>query len=197
MNTSIDYSELFRICLPTEEVHGIEAVDDLLGFLEDTFGEPEKTALSAETTQLTYRKGDRGLNVIIEASTSKLLGATSLAFGIPNPLLKPCPQSRFSGAWVLATGRATFIPVLGSVVAATAAATALALLDYWQNVNKLKNGLCQTLCTQPCFCTIDAKPLAPAITVAPVQKIFGVPILVEVTVTFSGWLIASCLKWIF
>src|SRR5208337_1642232 len=141
MNAGIDYSELLRICLPTDEVQGIEAVNDLLGFLEDTFGEPEKTALSAETTQLTYRKGDRGLNVIIEASTSRLLGATSLAFGLPLPLWKTCPQSRWSGAWVVGTGRSTFIPLLGSVVAATAAATALALLDYWQNVNKLKNGL--------------------------------------------------------
>lgn len=185
---------------------GEEPIHDVIAFLTARFGEPERAPGDARTSQLTFSDGTVGVSVRVAVETGAVLAVSTL-FGLPNPLLKPCPQSRWSGAWIVATGSASFVPVVsaifgglaglgGGAAGALAAATARAGLDYSRQAMSAKPGLCQGLCTSPCWCTVDVK--APTVTEnTTISYILGVPARVTVTVTMTGWVIASCEGWIF
>jgi hypothetical protein len=194
-NERIDYAPVLARLLPPDGAGEAAPVHDVLEFLKTRFGEPVRSRLSESTEQLTFQRDAFGVNAFIDVATSRLVGLGTLAFTYP--LWKSCPQSRFSGVWVVGTGVATFVPLLGSALAAGATATALALADYYQQMTNATPGLCQGLCTKPCWCVVDAKAPTLAKNIAFLKTIFGVPVLIEVKVTLSGWVIAHCEGWNF
>ena len=192
-----DYATILTRLVPPEVMRIDGPVYEPLDFLRERFGDPEQAAVSPTISDLTFRKGDAGIKVRVDTASAaafQISAMQSLAFGLPF-LWKSCPQSRWSGAWVTGTGQATYTVILGSVAQALGQAAGLALLDYAQQVAAQKPALCQGLCTAPCWCTVDAKFPTRNTTITTSRRLFGLPVSFTVTITLSGWVIASCEGW--
>ena len=179
--------------LPPRLVEITGPIRDPIHFLRERFGEPERVVVSELLSDLTFRDGEVGVRVRIDNASSRVVGITSLAFGLP--LWKSCPG--FKTTWIIGTGMASYTPIIGSFVEACAQAAALAMLDYGMQVAAQTPGLCAGLCSDPCWCTVDATFPTRNTTITTSRTLFGIPVSFTVTITLSGWVNASCEGWNF
>ena len=190
----LDYAEVLQRLVPPRSVAIAGPVYDPVDFLRERFGEPERAAVSELLSDLTFRDREVGVCVRIDNASSRVVGITSFAFGLPF-LWKSCAQSRWSGAWIVGTGAASYTPIIGSFVQACAQAAGLAMLDYGIQIAAQEPALCAGLCSAPCWCRVDAKFPTRNTTITTARTLFGIPVSFTVTITLSGWVIASCEGW--
>ncbi|HLA90711.1 MAG TPA: hypothetical protein VJL28_09785 [Gemmatimonadaceae bacterium] len=194
MRTSPDPQlPLLKEILPPGAV-GDEAIGDVPAFLTAKYGQPRRTALGSNVTELLYALPDRNVFILVDSTSARLIGACHILLQVapvaPPPCPTPGPVPGVSTTWGI--GTATYIPILRGLADATAAATAEALLDLLTSYISFKRLICGFSCPPPCQCvaTLVAPP-PPAITVTP-YKILGITVSVTVTVQINISFTVTC-----
>lgn len=193
MRTTPDpHLPLLKEILPAGAV-GDEPIGDVPAFLTAKYGQPRRTALGPDVTELLYALPDRNVFILIDSTSARLIGARHILLQVA-PAAPPCPTPGpvpgVSTTWGI--GTATYIPFLRGLGDATAAATAEALLDLLTSYISFRKFICGICCPPPCQCvaTLVAPP-PPAVTVTPF-KILGVTVSVTVTVQINISFTVTC-----
>ena len=104
----------------------------------------------------------------------------------------PCQLGSVSVGTVTGTGSATYVPLLNSVGAATAA-TALAYADCFAQAERVRQSVAATTCQSPCVAYKIVTPAAlPTTTTTTTRRFLGVPVLRRVDATLTCQVLVYC-----
>ncbi len=155
--------------------------DDTLMALSEKYGQPVETSAGPHTMLATFELPTGEVSFLRSDIGHTLLAGWRLWRGdLCSQFGPPIGLVTASG-----TGTSSFIPILGSSAAAIAAATAAAGLiagrNLWAAIDRASIGRCQL----PCTCqAIPVVPAPPAIAFTS-KTVFGLPVLVTVSVSLS------------